>query len=40
MFTGLCISGGVECKRQPQIKVEEVLEDGAAADEPRIQVSI
>ncbi|XP_071166572.1 uncharacterized protein [Mytilus edulis] len=34
---GLCISGGVECKRQPQIKVEEVLEDGAAADEPRIQ---
>ncbi|XP_052100288.1 uncharacterized protein LOC127734453 isoform X2 [Mytilus californianus] len=34
---GLCVSGGVECKRQPQIKVEEVLEDGAAADEPRIQ---
>ncbi|CAC5420329.1 PDZD7 [Mytilus coruscus] len=34
---GLCVSGGVECKRQPQIKVEEVLEDGAAADEPKIQ---
>lgn len=34
---GLCISGGVEYKQQPQIKVDEVIEGGAAAEDPRIQ---
>ncbi|XP_061184785.1 uncharacterized protein LOC133192790 [Saccostrea echinata] len=34
---GLCVSGGIESKAQPEIKVEQVLEDGAAADEPAIQ---
>ncbi|XP_062568351.1 uncharacterized protein LOC134230537 [Saccostrea cucullata] len=34
---GLCVSGGIESKAQPDIKVEQVLEGGAAADEPAIQ---
>jgi hypothetical protein len=34
----LCISGGIECKRQPQIKIDAILKEGAAADDPRLQV--
>lgn len=37
-LTGLCVSGGIESRVQPEIKVEQVLECGAAADEPAIQV--
>lgn len=37
-LTGLCVSGGIESRVQPEIKVEQVLEGGAAADEPAIQV--
>lgn len=37
-LTGLCVSGGRESRVQPEIKVEQVLEGGAAADEPAIQV--
>ena len=32
------MSGGLESKVQPEIKVEQVLEGGAAADEPAIKV--
>lgn len=32
------MSGGRESRVQPDIKVEQVLEGGAAADEPAIQV--
>lgn len=34
---GLCVSGGIESRVQPEIKVEQVIEGGAAADEPAIQ---
>ena len=32
------MSGGAESKKQPQIKVEQVIEGGAADDEPKIKV--
>ncbi|XP_022339802.2 PDZ domain-containing protein 7-like isoform X3 [Crassostrea virginica] len=34
---GLCVSGGLESRVQPEIKVDQVLAGGAAADEPAIK---